>query len=351
MHSKLKFKSLTTITLILLIFSALTLSFAAAVTLNTENKTEFLFSLIKNVNTTIAETYDRLELNATSIPEDSLSAYNQALLLADDAANHMATGNFSEANNKALQALQQFKEALRIVYETVPETPTEAQITLERTIALQSAIDRAYLQLQQLENLTSFAAATGYNTTVLEAKIDTAKDWLTNASLNLKQESYRSALNSTEAAKALIEKLLTRVNNFAATLKIQRLDTYMAQTEARLAALRTEAITTQNVASLSALNSADASLADAKEYLENQQINETLNALVTSKTNEEKAAEYLRPAASVSNTPPASTTPSPTKSPSASESLAPSPSSALTTPSPTKVPSPTLSPSFSAITP
>ena len=342
MHSKSIVNSLATITLILLIFSALTLSLAAAVTASNETKTEFLFSLIQNANTTITQTYTSLESNGTSIPQDSLDAYDQALSLAGEATSQMQAGNFSEANSNALQALQQFKESLQIVYETVPETPTEAQIALERTVALQSAIDRAYLQLQQLENLTIFATATGYNTTILEANIETANAWLTNASRNLNQKSYGAALASTVAAKSLIENLLTRVYNFAATLKIQRLDAYVAQTETRLAGLSTEATTTQNTASLTALNNADASLTDAKEYLENRQINETLNALVSSKTSEEEAAEYLKPVASVTEAPTASTSPSPTKSPSASESLEPSP---------TKTPSPTSSPSFSAITP
>ena len=349
MHSKSTINSLVTITLILLIFSALTLSFAAAATTSAENKTEFLLSLMQNANTTITETYNRLESQATSIPQDSLNAYNQALLLADEVTSQMQAGDFSEANSKALEALQQFKEALRIVYEVFPETPTEAQITLEKTVALQSAIDRAYLQLQQLENITSFVAASGYNTTMLEANIETITALLTNASRNLNQKSLEVASNNTSAAKTLIENLLSHINNFAATLKIQRVDAYMAQTEARLAALRTQATTTQNTASLTALNSADASLANAKDYLEKQQINETLNALVSSKASEEKAAEHLQPTASVSDPPPTATSPSPTRAPSTSHSLVPSPSPAFTTP--TKTPSPTSTPSFAATPP
>jgi hypothetical protein len=297
----------------------LTLSFAAAATTSVENKTEFLFSLIQNANTTVTETYSHLDAQVTAIPQDSLAAYNQALLYADEAASLMQAGNISEANSKAIQALQKFKEALRIIYENIPETPTEAQIALEKTVALQSAIARSYAQLQLLENLTDFAAATGYNTTVIEAKIETAKALLTNASCNLNQQNFEAASNTTAEAKALIENLLSHVNTLAATLKIQRLDAYVAQTEARLAALRTEATAAQNTASLTALNSADASLANAKEYLENQQINETLSALASSKASEEKAVEYLNPSASVSDSPstsPSTTNKTPTKTPS-----------------------------------
>jgi hypothetical protein len=279
-----------------------------------------VFSLVQNANATVTETYSRLEAKAITIPQDSLTAYNQALLYANEATSLMQAGNYSEANTKAIQALQKFKEALRIVYETVPEQPTEAQIAREKTVALQSAIDRSYAQLQRLENLTGFAAATGYNTTVLEAKIETAKAMLANASRSLNQRNFEAALNSTAEAKALIENLLSRVNTLAATLKIQRLEAYVEQTEARLAALRTEATTAQNAASLTALSSADASLANAKKYLEKQLLNETLSALASSRASEEKAVEYLKPAASTSNSPSTSSSPTnkaPSKTPNA----------------------------------
>jgi hypothetical protein len=334
LHSKSTINPLATITLILIAISALTFSFAAAATTSTENSTDFLFSLVQNANATVTETYNRLEANATVIPQDSLTAYNQALLLANEATTQLQAGNISDANSKALQALQKFKEALRIVYEAFPETPTEAQLTLERTVALQSAIDRSYEQLQRLENLTGFAAATGYNTTALEDKIETAKALLTNASLSLNQQNFEAASNSTAEAKTLIENLLSHVNALADTLKVQRLAAYMNQTTARLATLRTEATAAQNVASLTALNSADASLASAEEYLAKQQINETLSALASSKASEEKAAAYLNPAASTSNSPTPS--PSPKATPSTSSK------------SPTKTPNATSTPNTSA---
>jgi hypothetical protein len=334
LHSKSTLNPLATITLILIAVSAVTFSFAAAATTSTESSTDFLFSLVKNANATVTETYSRLEANATAIPQDSLTAYSQALLLANEAASQLQAGNISGANTKAIQALQKFKEALRIVYEAFPETPTEAQITLEKSVTLQSAIDRSYEQLQRLENLTGFAAATGYNTTALEDKIETAKALLANASLSLNQQNFEAASNSTAEAKTLIDNLLNHVNALAGTLKVQRLAAYVNQTKARLETLRTEANAAQNVASLTALNSADASLASAEEYLENQQINETLSALASSKASEEKAGAYLNPAASTSDS--ATPSPSPKATPSTSNK------------SPTKTPTATPTPNTSA---
>ena len=334
MHSKQKTNTLIAATLILTTLSALTLSFAAATTTNVTNSTDFLFSLIQNANAIVTEAYTRLEANATAIPQDSLTAYNQAIVLAGEAESQLQAGNTSEADTLAIQALQKFKEALRILYDTIPEQPTEAQVTYGKTVAVQSAINRCSEQIQRLENLTAIAKSTGYNTTSLEARIEIANALLANASRSLNQQDFDAASNATAEAKQLVENLLSHVDDFAATLKIQRLDSYVTQTEARLATLRTEATATQNTASLSALNSADASLSTAKEYLAKQQLNETLTALANAKESEEKAASYLNPAASLSDTAP---TPSPKPS---TSNVAPT-----KTPSPTKPPTAAITPS------
>jgi hypothetical protein len=325
LHSKSIVNWLAILTLILISVSVLTFSFTTAATTGLENRTEFLFSLVQNANATVTDVYRRIEAKSLPIPQDSLTEYDQALLLANQATNLLHAGNYSEANRKALQALQKFKEALRIVYETIPEQPTDAEITFQKTVAVKSAIDRSYEQLQRLENLTGFAASAGYNTTSLEAKIETIKTLLDTASSNLNQKNLEAASNSTAEAKALIDNLMGYVHNLATTLKIQRLAAYVAQTEERLSKLRTEAISAQNAASLTALNDADASLANAKKYLGRQLINETLAELESSKISEEKAVEYLKPTATSSSSPtatPSLTNESPSKTPSAEASTA-----------------------------
>jgi hypothetical protein len=155
--------------------------------------------------------------------------------------------------------------------------------------------------LQRIENLTRFAAAAGYNTTALEAKIQTGKALLDNASSNIAQNRFEAASVNLADAKTLIDSLVNALNNIAANLKIQRLQTYIAQTEVRLTAIKETAISLSNTASLTAVNNAETSLNNAKEYLEKQQINETLTELANSRASEEEAVAYLKPAASSSN--------------------------------------------------
>jgi hypothetical protein len=270
---------------------------------DTKDKTEDLFSLLQKANATVVEIFRQFKADGKTIPQASLNEYNQALLLAEESRSLLQAGNYSEAESKIIQALQKLKEALRIVYTTIPEQPTETETALERTVQLKSSINRYYEQLERIENLTRFAAAVGYNTTTLETKIQTIKSLLDRASNNIDQKRLEVASDNLAEAKTFIDRLVDALNNIAANLKIQRLETYIAQTEVRLDEIRTIADSLSNTASLAALNNAETSLDNAKEYLEKQRINETLSELANSKASEEEAVEYLKPAASSSNLP------------------------------------------------
>jgi DNA repair exonuclease SbcCD ATPase subunit len=279
-----------------------------------------LFSLFQKANATVVEIFDQLEAKGIAVPQQSRTEYEQALLLADGAKNLLQEGNYSEASSKVIQALQNLKETLYIVYTTIHEQPTETETTLEKTAQLRSSISRYREQLLSLENLTRQAATSGYNTTELEAKIAQIKSLLSNASSNVDQKRFETASANLAEAKTLSDTLANALSNIAIDLKVQRLEAYIAQAEIRLAAIRERAKELANTlpsstvtASLAALSNAETSLSNAKEYLEQELINQTLNALSDSKTSEIQAVEILKPAASSLD--------SSTSSPTASNSL------------------------------
>jgi tetratricopeptide (TPR) repeat protein len=256
-----------------------------------------LFSIFQKANATVSEIFLQFEADGKTVPQASLSEYNQALVLAEESESLLQKGNYSEANNQIVQALQKLKEALRIAYVTIPEHPTETETNLERAVQLKSAINRYYEQLQRIENLTRLAAAVGYNTTKLEDKIQTIESLLDKASSNVDQKRFEAASDNLAEAKTLIDRIVSSINNFATDLRIQRIAIYINQTQERLDAIREKAESLSNEASLAALNNAETSLDNAKEYLEEQRINETLSELANSKASEEEAIEYLKPAA------------------------------------------------------
>jgi hypothetical protein len=292
------------IALILVILSAFVLaSSSASLQQNTaaSAKTQELFSLLQESNSTVTEIFSQFQTEGKTIPQASLDEYDEALVLVEESKSLLQAGNYSEANNKIIQALQKFKEALRIAYTTIPEQPTETETNLEKAIQLRSSIIRYVEQLERIENLTRLIATVGYNTTMLENQIQTIKSLLDSASTNVDQGRFEAASANLAEAKTLGERLLNSLNNIASDLKTQRIATYINQTETRLAAIREKAESLSNTASLAALDSAETSLKNAKEYLESQRINDTLSELANSKASEEEAVEYLQPTASSVN--------------------------------------------------
>ena len=301
MHLKLASKWLVIIGLIFVALSALILASTKAAVPNAtaaKDKTEDLFSLLQDSNATVAEIFRQFKADGKTIPQASLNEYDQALLLAEESRSLLQAGNYSVADSKIIEALQNFKEALRIVYTTFPEQPTETETALERAIQLKSSINRYYEQLERIENLTRIASAAGYNTTTLEDRVQTVRSLLERASNNVDQRRFEVASNNIAEAKSVIDSIASFFNNLASDLKIQRIATYINQTQERLDAIRVKAESLSNTASLAALDNAETSLNNAKEYLAEQRINETLSELANSKASEEEAVEYLKPAAS-----------------------------------------------------
>jgi hypothetical protein len=310
LHSKHALKWLAILTLIVITLSAVALSSTTTATqgaTDLKDKADSLFTLLEKANVTVTEVFRQLEAKDIILPQTSLEQRDQALLLADEAQSLIQAGNYSEAESKIIQALQKLKEALKIVYTTIPEQPTETELALERTAQLKSSINRYQEQLQQIENLTRYVATVGYNTTTLETNIQTVKTLLNKASSNIDQNRFEAASVNLADAQTLIDSLVNALNNIAANLKIQRLQTYIAQTEVRLTAIKETATSLSNTASLEAVNNAETSLNIAKEYLEKQQINETLTELANSRASEEEAVAYLKPVASLLNSTSSST--------------------------------------------
>jgi tetratricopeptide (TPR) repeat protein len=272
------------------------------------DKAHYLFLLLQESNSTVTEIFRQFQAKGKTIPQTSLNEYDQALALAEQARSLLEAGNYSEASSKIIQALQKLRETLRILYTVAPEQPTEAEVNVEKAAQLRSSINRYQEQLERIKNLTRFAAAVGYNTTALEDEIQTMSSILVRALGNVDQRRFEAAVADLAEVEKLGERLLSALSNIASDLKIQRIATYINETETRLAAIRAKAESLSNTASLAALNSAEVSLDNAKEYLESQRINDTLSELANSKVSEEKAVEYLKPTASSVNSTPTSST-------------------------------------------
>ena len=297
MRPKQIFRWVIVSTLVLIAISSLAFSARSLILKGSSelDKANSLFSILEEANATVVKVFRQLEAKGIVAPQDSLLLYNQGLLLASEADSMIQLGKYSEASATVIEAIQKLKESLRIIYGSVTEQPSEFEANVEKTIALNSSINRFYEQLHKIENLTSIARANGFNTTEMETQAETVQSLLSEASDKIEEGKLEIASENLSEARALINILSDNLNELAIELKVQRLSTYIAETQVRLEALKARAISIANTVSLTYVNLAEDSLNNAKEYLEQQLINQTLTELADSKDSELQAEKILTP--------------------------------------------------------
>jgi hypothetical protein len=264
-------------------------------------KAETMFSLLEESNSTVIEIFQELEEDGVVIPQESISTYNQALILANESQILLQTEDYSAAEDKIIQSLEKFKKALTITYASIDDQTSQQLTSVEKYSQIQSSINRYNELLAQIITLIRFAEQPGFNTTILQEKIQAINSLLTSSSFNLEKNRFEVALGNIAEARELGNQITNALREYATLLKTSRLETYIENTEERLELIkRTTTSLSANYptstidAAITALESAESSLNNAKTHLENDQISDTLIDLANSKASEEQAVNYLK---------------------------------------------------------
>ena len=291
------------IVVVSLIMQVLIVPQALAAFNNTQDlggKASYLISTFTTANTRVSQTISNLNATASSIPQVSIEAFREAQTLANQSKYLYKEGHFSEALNLIIQAFQKLKQTLTTIYKTTNEPSTEQQIRAEQTAYLQNTIVRDFETLQRLENITKSASNRGINVTAISQKISTIKSYLYSGKNSLDEGNLIQTKVKVDQASYLINELTAHFNSFAATLKTERVASYIVTAEQSLVTLKQQLNSVSNqlspstqLASSAAITQAQTSLTKAKEYLNNQQITQTINELATVKTIEATITNYI----------------------------------------------------------
>ena len=296
LRQRLKLTKIASFTIILITLLAVISASVLAITLKSvspKERADTLFLLLEKANTTVTYTLDKLKEKNLDIPQNSLNAYSSAAALAEEAKSLYKLENFSEANDKIIEALRKLKETLTIINENIDLQQSQSYAIWERITLLNSSINRYHDQLKQMENLSS--AASTFMTPQVVNDIVNIKTLLNNASSSLSQRDFNAVTGYLDRARNLFAQLTQALMNWGAELKTSRLESYIIQTEDRLIGIRQEATAVSNTASITALNQAQTQLTTAKDYLQKQMLNQTVAALVDAKQSEDQAIKALTP--------------------------------------------------------
>jgi hypothetical protein len=254
-----------------------------------------LLAIVTKTNATVSEILTDLRTLGTHIPEEALLIHAQGLTKVDAAFNFYQMGNFHEADQKALEALQAFETALTMIY-TQTQDPVTSDGTVDIIIQYNNSIHRISRYLEYIETLIPSLESNGYNTTRIRDAIHSAKVLVEKALRELRQYRFRATGSTLSTAKTLMKTLMERIQAVAANWKVRKLEGYIVNTEKRLnligvqiSSLSSEISPEVKNASLTALEEAENNLDNARNYLQIQMVDETVNELAKSKAREEEA--------------------------------------------------------------
>jgi len=277
-----------------------------------KEKASFLISTIQNANQSITQTISQLQNKDVLIPQPCIDTFKEAQVLVNQATEANQEEDYSQAIDLAFQANQKIKATLNLLDGLVDEASTEHGDYYKQT--LQNTIDRYYSLLQRYEDIATSTSNRGTDVTAISAKLSTLRTILNSAKSNLNHEIFELTENEITQAQELIEELTGDFNTLAARLNIEKISTYIANTQQNLTALKEQVnspsstLTSNTKAAATAtITQAQTSLDKARQYLDSQQISQTINELTIVQASQATVQNYLNP----SSPTPTATTPTP----------------------------------------
>jgi len=267
-----------------------------ALTTNTQKqKAETLLSILDNNNMSIMSAFSRLDSQNITVPQTAETPYNEGLAHAKEAVSFMNQENFSEASNEAVEAMQKFEETLRLLETVSPVEPTKTEVTAEETISLKANITRAVEHLERLENLTAKAASAGYNTAAIEKQLREVKKYLENATREVRAMNLEKAIEEFSIAKRLLDELKGYVDKLTNLVTESNTEQYLQEAEIRVSAAKmniTRSATLTPEAkedAITALSKSEISLANARDQIKDNNVDEAIGELEEAKKWEEES--------------------------------------------------------------
>jgi len=296
-HQVLNQKKVAVIVLLTLVLSMTFTVLNPTLALTNEDqkqKAETLLKILDNDNKSIVLAFSKLDAQNITVP-NAETKYNEGLEHAEEAFTLMNEENFSEASIVAVEAMQKFEDTLKILENASPVEPTETEVTAEEAINLKANITRAIEHVRRLENLTAKAATAGYDTLAIEKRLTEVKQHLENAARELATMNLEGAAEELLIAKTLLDELKQPFDRLTNLVKASNTEKYLEEAEIRVsetkANITLSATLTPEIKkdAITALNNSETNLANARDSIENNNVDEAIGELEEAKKWEEES--------------------------------------------------------------
>lgn len=274
-----------------------------------KQKAETLLDILEENNMSVLSAFSELEQKNITPPEGAQSLYDQGLVYATDAQELLEQENFGDASNKAVLAMQQFEEALLLLESVLPLDSTPS--TVEAALNLKANITRVAAYVEKLEIMAQKASTAGYNTLGVEKRLTEITSFLHNATQKLQVLDLDGATNDLDSAEALLDELIENVSRLTNLVSESNVQRYLTQAEDRLSVVRADISVSATLTAkekedaLTALNNSEASLSNARDLIEDSNVDDAIDKLEEAKRWESESTTAI---SAVAVTPSASST-------------------------------------------
>lgn len=272
-----------------------------------KTKSETLLSILQNNNKTIKLLINNLESNNITVPQIALTTFNEGIIYARNTIDFINQEKYVEANNYALQSMQKFEETLRLLENALPIESTETEKIAEKIIMIKANIIRISEYLLRLENLTEKAKILNYNTTEIERRIITLKQYIEIAKQKLNSMNLQEATEELKIISGLQARLEEYVIKLINRISTSNIDKYLQDAETRITAAKStisdSTILNQEIKrdAIAALDNSEANLENARTFNEDNNVNEAIKELEEAKKWEEESNRIIA-ASSITST-------------------------------------------------
>ncbi len=260
-----------------------------------KQKTETLFRILENNNTSILLIFGKFETQNISVPQTAKILYSEGLAHSKNAVNLLNQENYDEASIEIVAAMQNFEETLKLLETASPIEPTITEKTAEEVIFLKANIIRTIEQVERLENLTAKAATAGYETLKIENSLSEIKLHLNNATRELNSRNLKNAIEEFYIAKTLLDTFnepFSRLTNLVTKLNTEL---YLQKAEIRVSAVKVNITLSTTLTpevkeeAINALNKSEVNLSNARDLLYDNNVDEAIEELKEAKKWEESS--------------------------------------------------------------
>lgn len=210
---------------------------AFTVTEEESRKIDMLLEILEASKNQVEAVFYRLEGEGIPIPDAARDKFEQGLLTAAEAVQLRDQGNYEQASEKAVEAMQIYSEAIQIANEVAPPTISDTEVRAEKAIGLEEAIERAYDFSERIESIADEAEEEGYNVTTIRNNIEKAEILLENATASLGIGEIDEAAQELASARSILGQSMGELHKITKDIKAKKAEVFLRQTEERLSRL------------------------------------------------------------------------------------------------------------------